>query len=468
MVLLFAHLIACASFGSQGTRLQTAIERLGGSPQTEAAVGEFKEICQSGATAACALLGQAVANKSPVPILQSVTTSEMSRFVLQVQSAKWLYFIRGDLRVRQIQPVQTQPSHSKFQQVQLEVFQLKPGITYELLVVDTSGDLLDRRSFSVLDLSKRRVRVAVASCADDKFESEQKKIWAELGTQRPDALLIIGDNVYADRGFLPSSLDGEKMRRRYTETRGRLGLFFLNPLIPTLATWDDHDFGMNDGDRTFALKEEAKRIFMQFYAQENPAGNFERGPGVASWWSAFGVHFALLDNRFYRSPNRVAGADQTHFGVDQENWLQNKLSMAKSPVFMISGDQFFGGYHKFESYQGSHPLSFQAQVKQWRKAKAPLIFVSGDRHLSEILKVPSEVFGYPTFELTSSGIHAKTYADAFDRFPTATRLTGVAGELNYLIVEIVESAQNLLQLDVQSFGLNKKLHFQKTLTVRRQ
>ena len=44
--------------------------------------------------------------------------------------------------------------------------------------------------------------------------------------------------------------------------------------------------------------------------------------------------------------------DQTHFGAEGERWLSEQLAQSKEPTFLVSGDQFFGGYHPFESYRG--------------------------------------------------------------------------------------------------------------------
>jgi alkaline phosphatase D len=231
------------------------------------------------------------------------------------------------------------------------------------------------------------------------------------------------------------------------------------------AVWNDHDYGKNDGDRTFNGKTESTDIFLTFFAQRKPAPGFEPGPGVSSWWNAYGAHFAFLDNRSFRSPNGLDIPDQTHFGEAQDKWLSEHLQISHEAVFLISGDQFFGGYHPFESFEGNHPKRFLAELLEWKAAGAPLVFMSGDRRLSEILKVPAARLGYTTYELTSSPIHAQP-SEA--KYPSPNQLVGADGQCNYIILELIRSERNFVQLDVQAFGLERKQLYQKTLTVKRQ
>lgn len=402
----------------------------------------------------------------PVSILQSVTSNIQSRFTVVVpKSERVTYFVR-DARgaVRVLRPERVTRAHSTKAVDHLEVLDLRVGETFELLVVGPERRLWDRRRFRALDLDKRRPRIAVISCMDDHVVEVRDRMWPQLAEQAPDALFLIGDNVYADHAAAGWKTPGpDELWDRYVETREDLPLYRWPDLVPVFATWDDHDYGVNDSDRTFAYKAESLDVFFAFFAQRRPAPGFERGPGVASFLRAWGAEFALLDDRYFRSPNREDVPDQTHFGVEQENWLNARLRTASKPVFLVSGDQFFGGYHPFESYEGSHPKSFARQLTEWKKASVPLLFVSGDRHLSEILKV--DALG--TYEVTSSGIHSSTFKDAFRKTPSPHQVAGVAGEFNYSILEIMRTEKQRLEVAVSAFGLDKKLLYQKTLTVKR-
>jgi hypothetical protein len=463
---LLLWIAGCASTAQRTASIDRALTEIqaGRAEQGRAAL---EELCKNGVSGACALIGQPTEKREPVPILQSVSANGQSRFVVSTPGrGKFVYYIRSAHGITRLEPEFFARPGAKAGVDQLEAFGLDPKVGYELIVIGSQAQLWDKRSFHSLDLNKRRARLAVASCMDDKYKVEQAKIWSQLLRQKPDVILLIGDNVYVDRGAETPNITADFIWKRYAETRASLALFQADPLIPVMAVWDDHDFAKNDGDRTFALKDETREVFFTFFAQKKIAPQLERGPGISAWWSAFGVHFAFLDDRTFRSPNGLDIPDQTHFGSEQENWLGQQLASTREPVFLISGDQFFGGYHGFESFEGSHPKSFAKQLEEWKKTKAPLLFVSGDRHLTEILKVPAARLGYPTYELTSSGIHAKMFNDAFVRNPSPQQLIGVAGQMNYMIVEVMRAERGFLQLDVQSFTLGGRQLFQKTLTVK--
>lgn len=428
----------------------------------------LENLCHQGLSGACALASRPASPIHVLPVLQSVTSSQQSRFVVVVpKNEHLLYFLLDGTKAVRLSPERYEREFSTAATDQVEAFGLQPGRDYQLVIIGVDGRLWDQRGFQALDLNKARARVAVISCMDDHLKEIADKMWPQVSGQKPDVILMIGDNVYADHvGPRWTGTTPEIIWQRYVETRQDLPFFKIPNLIPVVATWDDHDFGHNDADRTFPYKRQSTETFFAFFAQRKPAPGFETGPGVASWWSAFGVHFALLDDRSFRSPNKLPLADQTHFGVDQEKWLQTHLAAADAPVWLVDGDQFFGGYHPFESYEGSHPRSFKIQLARWRKAKVPLLFVSGDRHLSEILKVPRAVLGYPTFEITSSGIHSQLFVDAFRDNPSPHQLVGVAGQYNYSIVEVMKANARLMQVGVQAFGVDGKSLYQKTLTVK--
>jgi len=57
----------------------------------------------------------------------------------------------------------------------------------------------------------------------------------------------------------------------------------------------------------------------------------------------FSNTFFFLDDRTFRSPNKLDHEDQTHFGREQEEWLFSQAAKVHEPLWLISGDQFFGG-----------------------------------------------------------------------------------------------------------------------------
>lgn len=450
-------LLSCASSGRGRLDLAPALDD----------PAQLEKLCAGGASAACALSGKPALSTRTLPILQGLSGPSETRILVSApKNASLTYFVRNTKDGKSTRSTFERSVMKGTSWVidRLEIFNLPAGGEFEFIVADENGELWDRRTFAGLNPAKKNAKVAVVSCSDEGWIDEQKQIWTELLARKPDAVFLIGDNVYADK---PPVTGIEHLMRRYAESRAGLELFKSPRLVPVMATWDDHDYGQNDGDRTFAHKSAATTTFFQFFPQEKPGANFQRGPGVSSWWRAFGVNFAFLDDRSFRTPNGLDLPDQTHFGADQEKWIRQGLKEAREPVLLISGDQFFGEYKFCESYQTNHPKSMKTELAQWKKAKVPVVFVSGDRHLADINKVPRSVMGYETYELTSSAIHARVYKDGFARCPSYNQVVGVAGEFNYMMIGFSAATRAQLKLNVQSFGLGNKTHFQKTLTVKR-
>lgn len=342
---------------------------------------------------------------------------------------------------------------------------LDPTLNYDMTIFENRTEV-DRREFSSLARSNK-VRFAVVSCSDDKFIVEQKSAWTSLQGQNPHFVLAIGDNVYTDRGEA-GRLDQatpEVMWRRYVQTRQSLDVFFWDKLVPMFAVWDDHDFGVNDGDRRYPHKAAALEVMRSFFPQGEEGRNYQRGPGAASRVVMGDYVLMLLDNRSFRSPNGQspicqkvksefcsrkpkdrgpdAGSDETHFGQEQEQWMDRELDrLGQKLVFMISGNEWFGGYSPFESFEGSHPKSFGALMSRLAQKTSRFVFVGGDRHLSEINSIEPGFLGYETREIVSSPIHgfADFKSSPTDEFPNPRRIVSTRGVMNFSLIDLEQES----------------------------
>ena len=285
----------------------------------------------------------------------------------------------------------------KFNIANSELYELKIKFSsaknYLLYVSDS--DSVDIREFSNYDQQKANFKVAICSCLNDNYFSEQIKSWNSVSKLNPDYIFLIGDNVYADIGDKLSELNGckpERLLNRYIETRTRLELFYLKQLIPIAMIWDDHDYGKNNGGSDYKYKFASKRIFKDFSLNENPEIS-EDGLGVGFKLKLANINFLFLDDRFYRDK-------KYHFGTEQEDWLFKNLEASEnakkadiienpepSQSVIISGDQFFGKYHPFESFEGNHQENFKKFIEKISNLKLTPLFISGDRHISELQKI---------------------------------------------------------------------------------
>jgi hypothetical protein len=138
------------------------------------------------------------------------------------------------------------------------------------------------------------------------------------------------------------------------------------------------------------------------------------------------------------------------------------LKEESQPSFIIKGDQFFGGYHTFDSYEGNNNQDFINFVTELRGLKTPFIFLSGDRHMSEIMQFPRSLFGLPSFEITSSPMHGKTYEPTGLKNPW--RVVEVENKVNFTVINNIAQDDHWF-MDVENFGVEGELYYRRELAV---
>ena len=95
--------------------------------------------------------------------------------------------------------------------------------------------------------------------------------------------------------------------------------------------------------------------------------------------------FFLLDDRYYRSPNRAPdGPAKTMFGARQLDWLKQALAAAPRDGIKIiaGGSQFWKRAGRFEGWH--HFATERRAFADWLIAQKieGVVFLSGDRHFS--------------------------------------------------------------------------------------
>ena len=147
-------------------------------------------------------------------------------------------------------------------------------------------------------------------------------------------MLWLGDNLYLQQ---PDFYDPAAMAARYRRQRGFAPLQKLLTATSHLAIWDDHDYGPNDSDASYVMKGETLKLFQRYWP--NPSFGLPDVPGAFGFARYGDVLFFLLDDRYYRSPDRWRdGADKTMFGARQLEWLKQALvSAPRSAIKIIAG-----------------------------------------------------------------------------------------------------------------------------------
>lgn len=259
-------------------------------------------------------------------------------------------------------------------------------------------------------------RIAFGSCVR---QDRPQPIWNSVIDDRPQLFLMIGDNIYGD------TEDPEILRLKYAMLAADPGFRRLRQTCPLLATWDDHDYGVNDGGREYVLRDESQRLFNDFFQVPLDSPRRNR-PGIYDS-AYFGpahrrVQVILLDTRFFRSPLKQAtdaervgrgpyGADEspsaTMLGDEQWKWLAEELMRPAEVRIIASSIQVAAAEHGWEAW-ATMPNERQRLFELIRESKARgVVFISGDRHLAELSRIEPEESGvdYPLYDLTSSSLN---------------------------------------------------------------
>ena len=258
-------------------------------------------------------------------------------------------------------------------------------------------------------------RIAFGSCA---AEDQPQPFWDAVLADDPGLFLFIGDNVYGD------TEDMDTLRAKYAELGAQPGFQQVRATMPVLATWDDHDYGVNDGGAGYPMKEGSKEVFMDFFdvPEDAPMRNRE-GIYHAHTFGPDGrrVQVILLDTRFFRDalqrrPDYERGdplgpymptddTTRTLLGEAQWAWLSEQLQEPADVRLLVSSIQAIPEEHGWEKWENL-PHERERLFRLIRETGAEgVVLLSGDRHLAEISRLDADVIGYQLYEVTSSGLN---------------------------------------------------------------
>jgi alkaline phosphatase D len=215
-----------------------------------------------------------------------------------------------------------------------------------------------------------------------------------------DFMLWLGDNTYLRPADWTSPAG---IRYRYERDKTDPILKDFWPAMHHFAIWDDHDFGPNDASKSYPLREVSTAEFRRHWA--NPPSGLPLEAGIMSTFVWSDCLFVLLDNRSNRDANSLdAGIHpgKTQLGAAQIEWLEQTLLEHESAPFkfIVLGGQFLKD-HNYESFK-NYPADRNRLLGFLERHQiGGVIFLSGDRHFTELRRVEREG-AYPLYELTSS------------------------------------------------------------------
>ncbi|MGC1517108.1 MAG: alkaline phosphatase D family protein, partial [Maribacter sp.] len=123
-------------------------------------------------------------------------------------------------------------------------------------------------------------------------------LWDDILGTKPDVWVWGGDNIYADTG------DVEKLRNMY-RAQNEVGAYqSLVSATEVMGTWDDHDYGLNDGGVEFEGKAASQQEFLNFMnvPQNSPLRQQEGVYTSRAFKTDKGLlNIIILDTRYFRT-----------------------------------------------------------------------------------------------------------------------------------------------------------------------
>ncbi|MBX7225441.1 MAG: alkaline phosphatase family protein [Chitinophagales bacterium] len=258
---------------------------------------------------------------------------------------------------------------------------------------------------------KRITAIAFGSCG-----SQWRPDWSIFNSildKKPDLYIALGDNMYADvegledQPFYPFFVDFGYQVLGQNKIFGK-----FKKQVPIIATWDDHDYGKNNGGNEFLYKQEAKNAFMKFWNVSSDNDMRSREGVYSAYYYGEGnqrIQILMLDTRWFLdviSDEPIAAttdASKKILGEPEWLWLEEELKKPAAIRIIGSSTQFCTEHNGYEAW-ANYPLEMERFYSTIRKTKAEgVFFISGDVHYAEINKRKVEGL-YPIYDATSSGL----------------------------------------------------------------
>jgi len=251
--------------------------------------------------------------------------------------------------------------------------------------------------------------VAFGSCVRANAKDH---MWEEILEAQPNIFVFMGDNIYGD------TEDPEVLRSKYEKQKDHPDLQQLFETAEVIGTWDDHDYGINDGGKEFPGKDQSQQIMLDFFDTDAGAA-VRKTPGV---YQAFDylicddkqLKIILLDTRYFRDSLLRDTSDIKVYmpnpngdilGEDQWEWLDTTLKNSSADYhILVSSIQVLSEQHPYEKW-ANFPKSRERLFKMIEAHKPDkLVMISGDRHFAEVSKTELPDWDYPLYDITSSGL----------------------------------------------------------------
>lgn len=347
-----------------------------------------------------------------------------------------------------------------FNPVIFDLYDLEAGVTYQYEVVAKGGRKTEtkRSSFTTQKLWRYRepapdFSFLAGSCSyfnEPKYDRPgapyggDSSIFLAMAEKKADFMLWLGDNWYTKEADYYSKW-GLWYRAHYDRTQA-----VLQPLLkamPQYAIWDDHDFGPNNFGASYVYKDESRNVFKNYWA--NPSYGMD-GKGIYTQFAWSDVAFFLLDDRTWRSSddmkdsvNGMPNPEKIMLGKEQMQWLKDALVQSRYSTFKVIaiGSQVLNTYSPYDCFY-HYPVEYKELLDFIADNKIEgVIFMTGDRHRSEIVKM-ERLGHYTLYDVTTSPLTSHRYNAGGPEKDMPTMVKRLEGKQNFSRVSVTGKAKN--------------------------
>lgn len=205
--------------------------------------------------------------------------------------------------------------------------------------------------------------------------------------------------------------------------------------MPQFAIWDDHDYGPNDIGKNYILKDASRKVFNSYFC--NPSSG-ENGQGIYTMTSWGDADLFMTDDRWWRSADKLKDSvngkpnpGKRMLGEQQMEWLKNSLLYSTATFkIIVVGSQVLNPVSPYDTWW-NFPAEYHELMQFLEEYRINgVVFLTGDRHHSEIIKV-NRPGTYPLYDITVSPLTSGTHSFGGPEKNNPYRILGIDEKQNY-------------------------------------
>jgi len=281
-------------------------------------------------------------------------------------------------------------------------------------------------------------------------EKRDQPIWKAIEKENINEFFFMGDNVYGD------SKDGllKEMEISYMKQKDMFPKWLYTKKLN--AIWDDHDYGKNDGGAEYPLKEQAQRLFLEFWNVDKDDARYSQKGIYFNEEKVIlnnKINLIALDTRYHRSSldqedkpyYPTTDETKTMLGKDQWKWFEEILKIDSDIIIIVSSIQVLPTNHIFEKWH-NFPHERSRLLGLLKFTNKPVIILSGDRHKAGLYEKDNII------EMTSSSLNKPISRplsmiwDIFSKESDELLIRDMYYQENYGLLKILPNKKMIIQL----------------------